>query len=211
MSKVKKDKSAREYADEILKDKKPYALKIAKELRKAEGNRVLLDQAAQCLEDDCDYLKKIAESIKASQCDNAKLREVVELLARVFLPPKEEYPAEYGGGKVPDDEWLAWLRPMQARARAALSSPARNCDIYSESRTATKFDAIYKGPRDGVCIAKTKRERNIHTYYIKLIKWLFAKAKMEANDFEKMREADKAHAMMRAINKGLVALTTTEK
>ena len=64
-----------EYADEILKDKKPYALKIAKELRKAEGNRVLLDQAAQCLEDDCDYLKKIAESIKASLGNVSKLRE----------------------------------------------------------------------------------------------------------------------------------------
>ena len=32
MSKVKKDKLALEYADEILNDKKPYALKIARRI-----------------------------------------------------------------------------------------------------------------------------------------------------------------------------------
>lgn len=59
-----------------------------------------------------------------------KMREVVELLAQAILPPQEEYPAEYGGGKVPDEDgWLAWIRQMQVRACDALSAPPRNCDV----------------------------------------------------------------------------------
>lgn len=68
---------------------------------------------------------------------NNKLREVVTALAYVILPPREEYPAEYGGGKVPDrDGWLAWIRAMQAKARAALAEPPRNCDRFQTTKQA---------------------------------------------------------------------------
>ena len=84
-------KYAIDYANEVLADKEPYALKVAKELRQAVGDRVLLDQAAQCLEDDCDYLKKIAESIKSSCCHIAgkavKLRDALRQVKFIYGMP----------------------------------------------------------------------------------------------------------------------------
>lgn len=57
----------------------------------------------------------------------APLREIVEMLARVILPEQEEYPAEYGGGKVKDkNEWLGWVRAMQLNAKSALGEKGGN-------------------------------------------------------------------------------------
>lgn len=50
--------------NEIKKDKKPYALKVARELEEQSiGNRVVLEDAATCLRDDCAYIRKIATQI----------------------------------------------------------------------------------------------------------------------------------------------------
>lgn len=83
---------------------------------------------------------RVAATISEKPVGNsAALREVVTALAYVILPPREEYPAEYGGGKVPDrDGWLAWIRAMQAKAFAALAAPPRNCDAM-DWRTAWKI------------------------------------------------------------------------
>lgn len=60
---------------EIRKDKKPYALKVAKELEKSSfGDRVLMDDAANCLRDDSTYIKEIADRVEA-----AKEREQYEI------------------------------------------------------------------------------------------------------------------------------------
>lgn len=59
-------------------------------------------------------------------------------------------------------------------SEAALSSPARNCDVMSRSICTKHFSTIYEGNRDGLCDVQTEREKNIHLYYIKFNKWLFA-------------------------------------
>ena len=53
---------------EIRKDKKPYALKVAKELDKCAffGDRALMEDAATCLRDDCKYIKDIADRMEAA-------------------------------------------------------------------------------------------------------------------------------------------------
>ena len=68
--------------------------------------------------------------------------------------------------------------PVEIRniARAALSAPARNCDIMSRSTCTKHFSTIYEGNRDGLCDVQTEREKNIHLYYIAFNKWLFAPA-----------------------------------
>jgi len=60
--------TAADIVAEIRKDKKPYALKVAKELdnRATFGDRVLLDDAATCLRDDCKYIKDIADRIESA-------------------------------------------------------------------------------------------------------------------------------------------------
>lgn len=93
--------------------------------------------------------------------DAAKMREIVELLARVILPPQEEYPAEYGGGKVPDEDgWLAWIRQMQVRALAALAAPARNCDRFKTLEDALaawrEVSPAESGPFDKWLFAEVK-------------------------------------------------------
>jgi len=57
------NKTPEEYAKEILGDKNPYALKLAKRLEASDGDKALHQDAAQCLRDGCDYLRNIAESI----------------------------------------------------------------------------------------------------------------------------------------------------
>jgi hypothetical protein len=53
---------------EIRKDKKPYALKVAKELEKSYfGNKVLMGDAATCLRDDSNYIKKLADRVEAAE------------------------------------------------------------------------------------------------------------------------------------------------
>lgn len=49
------------------------------------------------------------------------MREVVTALANVILTPQMERDEKYGGGKIPDRGWLAWLRLMQEKAKAALN------------------------------------------------------------------------------------------
>lgn len=53
---------------EIRKDKKPYALKVAKELEKSSfGDRALMEDAATCLRDDSTYIKEIADRVEAAK------------------------------------------------------------------------------------------------------------------------------------------------
>lgn len=68
--------------------------------------------------------------------------------------------------------------PVEIRdiTRAALSEPARNCDVMSMSICTKHFSTIYEGNRDGLCDVQTEREKNIHLYYIAFNKWLFAQA-----------------------------------
>lgn len=48
-----------------IDDPKPYAMKVAKELRKQSiGNKVVLDDAAACLEDDCKEFKNIVKKLR---------------------------------------------------------------------------------------------------------------------------------------------------
>lgn len=57
---------------------------------------------------------------RAAPGDAAAMREVVMALAAVILPPRDK--AGEGG-------WLAWVRAMQEKARAALAKPPRQCDV----------------------------------------------------------------------------------
>lgn len=54
--------------EEIIRridDPKPYALKVAKELRKQSiGNKVVMDDAAACLVDDCGEFKNIVKKLR---------------------------------------------------------------------------------------------------------------------------------------------------
>lgn len=74
--------------------------------------------------------------------------------------------------------------PVEIRdiARTALSAPARNCDVMSRSICMKHFSTIYEGNRDGLCDVQTEREKNIHLYYIKFNKWLFAPAAERKGD-----------------------------
>lgn len=48
-----------------IDDPKPYAMKVAKELRKQSiGNKVVMDDAAACLEDDCREFKNIVKELR---------------------------------------------------------------------------------------------------------------------------------------------------
>lgn len=127
-----------------------------KRLRASEMEKTLGDQHSfvELLRDDADRLEAAwkRESATAENSsavgDAAKLREVVDLLARVILPPQEEYPAEYGGGKVPDkDGWLAWIRQAQSYAKSALAAPPRNCDVGSAVEQNKRFVEYCKGHR----------------------------------------------------------------
>lgn len=58
------------------------------------------------------------------------MREVVTALAAVILPPRDK--AGEGG-------WLAWVRAMQGKARAALAAPPRNCDVGTAEEQEKRF------------------------------------------------------------------------
>ena len=94
MSRNQKEKEALELADphdietlsnivsEIRKDKKPYALKVAKRLEESTcGDRVLMEDAANCLRDDCDYIKKIADRVEAAE--QREQREICHIISRL--------------------------------------------------------------------------------------------------------------------------------
>ena len=67
---------------EIRKDKKPYALKVAKELEKSSfGDRVLMDDAATCLRDDCTYIKEIAGRVEGAE--KREQREICHIISRL--------------------------------------------------------------------------------------------------------------------------------
>lgn len=101
--------------------------------------------------------------------DAAKLREALEATLDLF------WDIHNANRSPQSNQAYAVIKQI----KAALAVPPRNCDVYSESRSAFMFDAIYKGPRDGVCVVRTKREKNIHIYYMELCKWLFAPATEE--------------------------------
>lgn len=65
--------------------------------------------------------------------DAAAMREVVMALAAVILPPRDK--AGEGG-------WLAWVRAMQGKSRAALAAPPRNCDVGTAEEQAERFNAF---------------------------------------------------------------------
>lgn len=68
---------------EIRKDKKPYALKVAKELEKTSfGDRVLMDDAATCLRDDSNYIKKIADRVEAAE--RREQYEICHVISRLL-------------------------------------------------------------------------------------------------------------------------------
>lgn len=167
-------KTALEYADEIQNDKEPYALKIAKELREAVGDRVLHDQAAQCLEDDCDYLKKIAESIKSRNLGNAvDLREAVELAMSVLCRNKADAP------------YRAWCEYDNAieKCKSALAAPPLNCHLYADEEEARKaFLAERCQHQCGDCTVRKDKTALCHPCGIE---WLFSTAKKGATDGSK--------------------------
>lgn len=74
---------------EIRRDKTPYVLKVAAALDNASGDKVLNDDAAKCLRDDCDYTSGLADRIEAAQerekkaYGGARPDEVAKLLQRV--------------------------------------------------------------------------------------------------------------------------------
>ena len=70
------------------------------------------------VDDIADQLEEIWEREKEKI---EAMREVATALANVILTPQMERAAEYGGGMIPDRGWLAWLRQMQEKAKAALN------------------------------------------------------------------------------------------
>lgn len=103
----------------------------------------------------------IVAAHKREKGNAVKMREVVQLLARVILPPQEEYPAWYGGGKVPDkDGWLAWIRQVQSYAKSALAAPPRNCDRFNTLEDALagwrEVSPDESGPFDNWLFAEAK-------------------------------------------------------
>ena len=113
--------------------------------------------------------REVTDTNEAITGNAAKMREVVELLARVILPPQEEYPAEYGGGKVPDEDgWLAWIRQVQSYAKSALAEPPRNCDLFNSGDAVKDAQAAWDalGP-------KVAMELD----FLIAFTWLFRKAK----------------------------------
>ncbi len=68
--------------------------------------------------------------------DAAALREVVTALAAVILPPRD---------KAGDGGWLAWVRAMQGKARAALAKPPRNCDVGTAEERAQRLNEWCSG------------------------------------------------------------------
>ena len=67
---------------------------------------------------------------RAAPGDAAAMREVVMALAAVILPPRDK--AGEGG-------WLAWVRAMQGKTRAALAAPPRNCDVGTLTEHQQRF------------------------------------------------------------------------
>ncbi|MBQ2630667.1 MAG: hypothetical protein IJG13_13415 [Kiritimatiellae bacterium] len=64
---------------------------------------------------------------KSSAVGNAAaMEEIVLAMAWVILPERKE----------DEEPWLHWLRAMQAKARAALAKPPRNCDRFVTLREA---------------------------------------------------------------------------
>ena len=84
----------------------------------------------------------------------AAMRDIVTALANVILPPR---------GKADEDGWLAWVRAMQAKARAALSAPPRNCD---------RFQVAAEALREWQSLVKAKP----NTWDFRYNYWLFAPA-----------------------------------
>ena len=76
---------------------------------------------------------KVPIEVEVLQTGNAAaMRDIVTALANVILPPR---------GKADEDGWLAWVRAMQEKARAALSKPPRQCDVGTpEEQTRRMFE-----------------------------------------------------------------------
>lgn len=72
---------------EIRKDKKPYALKVAKELEKpSTGDRVLMLSAAICLRDGCTYIKEIADRVEAAK--EREQYQICHVITRLLMDSK---------------------------------------------------------------------------------------------------------------------------
>ena len=113
-------KTPRQYAEEILADKEPYAIKVAGELEEAEGNKALLDDAAQCLKDDSAYLVDIAKSILAA---NEQARGNAEKLRKAVLAIKADILKRRS-----ENYWHISDSEILEKIEAALAAPARICD-----------------------------------------------------------------------------------
>lgn len=81
--------------EEIIRwidDPKPYALKVAKELRKQSiGNKVVMDDAAECLVDDCrvfkDIVKKLRNVVRRMKKDCRRTLAADPLIAPIWEVP----------------------------------------------------------------------------------------------------------------------------
>ena len=69
---------------EIRKDRKPYALKVAKSIEESSsGDRVLMEDAANCLRDDSAYIKEIANRIEAAS--RREQYEICHIISKLVM------------------------------------------------------------------------------------------------------------------------------
>ena len=124
------------------------------------------------------WSKRSAELVAKCNEQYAKLKQVGNAAKlRKALKAAELGLFRWLSGSISRDEH----RELVAMIKTALAEPLRHCDALSESACAVYFDALYTGNRDGVCVATTEREKNIHRYYCKYIDWLFATNKAKGD------------------------------
>ena len=78
----KENETLTDIEEEIRADKDPYSAKIAAELdEQTVGNRVVMQDAAQCLRDDEAYIKGLADRIAAAR--KRELKEIVDAISEL--------------------------------------------------------------------------------------------------------------------------------
>ena len=90
--------------------------------------------------------------------NSAAMREVVMALAAVILPPRD---------KAGEDGWLAWIRAMQGKARAALAAPPRNCDVGTAEEQDARYNKLCEPLRScGQCPVYIKAQGVDHCEFV---------------------------------------------
>lgn len=78
----KENETLTDIEEEIRADQDPYSAKIAAELdEQTVGNRVVIQDAAQCLRDDEAYIKGLADRIAAAR--KRELKEIVDAISEL--------------------------------------------------------------------------------------------------------------------------------